>query len=137
MRPSWDEYFLGIAEAVAQRATCPSRKVGAVLVDGETNAILSTGYNGAPRGGRHCPDHGSGSSDCIATHAELNLLMNACFNGIKTRGACLYLTCTPCIECAPHILNAGIARVVCGSEYRVLDGFNYLVDAGISIKIEG
>ena len=135
MRPSWDEYFLSIASAVSERATCPSRKVGAVLVDQETNAILSTGYNGAPRGGNHCPDHEAGSPDCIATHAELNLLLNACFNGIKTRNACLYVTCTPCIECAPHILSAGISRVVCGGEYRSLDGFNYLVDSGVSIRI--
>jgi dCMP deaminase len=128
MRPTWDEYFLNIAAAVSERATCPSRNVGAVLVDPETKAILSTGYNGAPRGIDHCPDHESGSSECIAIHAELNLLTNACFNGVTTKGATLYLTCTPCIQCAPHILNAGISRVVCAEPYRNMDGYNYLFD---------
>jgi dCMP deaminase len=125
-RPEWDQYFIDIAWAVSKRATCPSRKVGAVLVDPITHSIKTTGYNGTPRGIDHCPDHKTASPLCVSLHAETNILINAAASGISTRGSWLYLTCTPCIKCAPLILNAGIERVICDEPYRDPGGADYL-----------
>jgi dCMP deaminase len=124
-RPSWDSYFLEIAKLVATRATCPRRSVGAVIV--RDRHILATGYNGAPSGLRHCPEHG-GERDwpdgclraghCIrALHAEQNALLQAAKIGIACAGATIYVTCQPCNACAKMIINAGIDRVIYEGEY--------------------
>jgi dCMP deaminase len=134
-RLSWDEYFLNIAKAVAERSTCPSRKVGAVLVNPETNSILTTGYNGSARGTEHCPEHGTASPLCIAIHAELNILTNAALNGVSTNGATLYLTCSPCEQCSPNIINCGIDRIVCSELYRDTGGVSYLDSCGMFVEI--
>ncbi len=124
-RPSWDEYFMQIARVVATRATCPRRSVGAVIV--LDRRILTTGYNGAPRGLRHCPPDGPYkdwpegcmmNGHCVrAVHAEQNAIVQAALNGVSTRGATLYVTCQPCNACAKMIVNAGIVRVVFDGDY--------------------
>lgn len=127
-RPSWDDYFLGIARAVAERADCTRRKVGAVVVDPQ-HRILATGYNGAPAGEPGCLTAGAcprgreslqsvspgssydtGPGSCIAVHAEANALLYA--DGWHLRGATLYCTEEPCGGCARLIAGAGIAHVV-------------------------
>jgi len=122
-RPTWDEYFLGIATAVSARADCTRRKVGAVLV--VDRRIAATGYNGAEPGGPSClagecprgdsgVDPGSsydtGTGACVATHAEANCLLYSAFD--DSRGATLYITTDPCYGCARLIRSAGVARVV-------------------------
>lgn len=119
---SWDEYFLNMASLVATRSTCARRSVGAVIVS-ETHNVISTGYNGAPRGLEHCGpkcakrEPGTNYEDCAAIHGEINAIVNAAFNGVSTKDSTLYLTCTPCILCARVIINAGISRVVCRELY--------------------
>lgn len=121
MRPSWDEYFLGIAEAVSARADCKRASVGAVIV--KNHRIVSTGYNGAESGGPSClagdcpraeentknhnnPDY----SDCIGLHAEQNAIAYADRSG--TENATIYLTTNPCDMCTKLIKAAGIIRIV-------------------------
>lgn len=118
-RPSWDEYWMAMANLVATRATCNRKHVGAVIV--KANRIISTGYNGAPAGLPHCDDVDhemkdiDGRPSCIRTlHAESNALDQA---GPAASGGTLYATVTPCYECAKRIINSGIVRVVYGEWY--------------------
>lgn len=119
-RPSWNQYFMGITDLVASRATCTRRKVGAVLV--KEKRILSSGYNGAPSNVPHCIETGclreklnvpSGEKHelCRGVHAEQNVIIQAAFHGIQVRGAVLYCTNQPCSICAKMIINAGIKKV--------------------------
>jgi dCMP deaminase len=121
---SKEQYYLRIADVVASRSKCLSRKIGAVLV--KDDAIISTGFNGPPRGIKHCVDicprraqgflSGEGLELCPATHAEANAIVQAARSGVSTNGATLYLTCeTPCKNCLGLIINAGIKRVFCTS----------------------
>lgn len=117
-RPSWDEYFLEIAKVVAKRSTCDRSHVGAVIA--KNKVILSTGYNGAPRGLPHCDDVGHEIVDghCIRTaHAEANAIAQAAKNGASIEGASLYLTISPCYDCFKMIVNAGIKEVIYDSFY--------------------
>lgn len=114
-RPSWDYYFMEIAQVVAKRATCDRKRVGAVIVD-PMHRIVSTGYNGAPAGLPHCGEAGhelkviGDRESCVRTlHAESNALDDA---GRRATGCSLYVTVIPCYDCAKRIVNAGIARVV-------------------------
>lgn len=112
-RPSWERYFLSIAETVSSRSTCDRLHVGAVIVRNKT--ILSTGYNGAPRGLSHCDDTGHEIVDghCIRTiHAEANALVQAARHGIVVEGATLFLTNSPCYDCFKMLVNAGIKEVI-------------------------
>ena len=112
-RPTWDEYFLEIAKMVAQRSTCDRAHVGAVIA--KNKVILSTGYNGAPRGLPHCDDVGHEIVDghCIRTvHAEANAIAQAARNGAAIDGASIYLTISPCYDCFKMMVNAGVAEVV-------------------------
>ena len=127
-RPNWDEYFMEIAQMVATRATCnrgadlkymPGFKgVGAVIV--RDRNILSTGYNGSPRGMKHCDEIGHEMVDghCIRTvHSESNAIAQAANNGVAIHGATVYLTASPCYDCFKLMINAGIKRVVYGQYY--------------------
>ena len=126
-RPAWDDYFLDIVGIVANRATCIRRRVGAALV--RDRRILSTGYNGAPSGLRHCLEIGclrermnipSGERHelCRGLHAEQNAIIQAALHGVGVNGATLYCTNHPCIICAKMIINAGVVRIVVGGDYR-------------------
>lgn len=113
IRPSWDAYFLSIAREVASRSTCLRRHVGALIV--VDRRILCSGYNGSPPGQAHCTEAGCMLEDgrCIRTlHAEQNAITQAALHGVRTQGATLYCTCTPCHVCARMIVGAGIVRVV-------------------------
>ena len=126
VRPSWERYFMEIAELVSSRSTCLRRQVGAVLV--RDKHIIATGYNGAPRGISHCMEVGclreklgipSGERHemCRGTHAEQNAIIQAALHGVSTDGATLYCTHQPCILCAKMLINAGVERVVFQGEY--------------------
>ncbi len=112
-RPSWDEYFLEIAKVVSTRSTCDRANVGAVIA--KNKVILSTGYNGAPRGLPHCDDvgHEIAGGHCIRTiHAEANAIAQAARNGAPIEGATIYLTISPCYDCFKMMINGGIKEVV-------------------------
>jgi len=120
-RVSWDEYFLSFAKLAASRSTCLRRKVGAVIV--RDKHIISTGYNGAPKGVRHCSKTGclrekmnipSGQRHelCRGLHAEQNAIIQAALYGTSTMGGIIYCTNQPCVICAKMIINAGIKTVI-------------------------
>ncbi len=121
-RPPWDVYFMRLATDVATRATCPRKHVGAVIV--RDKRILSTGYNGSPRGMYHCVDVGcelkdmGGRQSCVRTiHAEANAIAQAALNGVSVEGATIYTTASPCYDCTKLILNSGIKKIVYGEFY--------------------
>jgi len=135
-RPSWDEYFRAITRAVATRATCSRKSVGAVLV--KNKLILATGYNGAPAGLRHC-DHRDGgdlqNGHCArSTHAEQNAIVQAARHGISIEGATLYCTNNPCLACTKLLINAGVRRIVYEDIYPDALAFELLAEAGIPIE---
>jgi dCMP deaminase len=120
-RLSKDEYFLEIANTVAQRGTCERRKVGCVLVDSD-NHIVATGYNGVAKNFTHCIDNpcegasypsGEGLELCEAIHAELNAFLQCRSDDSLT----MYTTTTPCVACAKVICNSNVKRVVSTSQY--------------------
>ena len=143
-RPDWDTYFMSIARVVAERANCSRRKVAAVIVS--DHRIISTGYNGTPRGIRNCFDGGcprcsghakSGTSleECLCVHAEQNAICQAAFHGSAVKGATIYVTISPCLTCAKLIVNAGIEEVVYGGDYAFLDTVKKMFsDAGVKVR---
>ncbi len=129
-RPSWDEYFMGLAIKASEKSTCLRAQVGVFIA--KNNNPVSTGYNGAPRGLPHC-DCIIVNNHCIrAIHAEENAVLFA--GRERTMGATLYTTHCPCYHCAGLIINAGIVRVVYGIRYG--DGIELLEQAGIIVKEE-
>jgi dCMP deaminase len=128
-RPTWDEYFMEVANAIAKRATCDRGRSGCVIA--KDNQILATGYVGAPAGLPHCDDvghqmrkmlheDGTITEHCVRTvHAEQNAICQAAKRGVAINGATLYCRMTPCRTCTMLIINCGIVRVV--SEYRYHD----------------
>ena len=142
-RPSWDEYFIQIAELVSQRSTCLRRKVGAVVV--KERQILCTGYNGAPSKIPHCEvvgclreklDIPSGERHelCRGLHAEQNAIIQAAKVGVSIDGATLYVTSHPCFICAKQIVNAGIKKVIYKKDYRDKVARDCFKEAGVEIK---
>jgi dCMP deaminase len=126
-RPDWDTYFMDIARVVARRSNCRRRQVAAVVV--KDRRVISTGYNGTPRGVRNCVDGGcprcasdapSGErlDECICSHAEENAIVQAAYHGIAVRDSVLYVTLSPCLTCAKMIVNGGIREVVYAEEYQ-------------------
>jgi dCMP deaminase len=139
-RPTWDEYFMKIAHLVAERSTCVRRRVGAIIV--KDKRIVSTGYNGAPRGLRHCLEVGclreqmgipSGERQelCRGAHAEQNAIIQAASSGGSMEGATMYCTTAPCSTCSKMIINAGIRRLVLGERYPDALGETLVAEAGI------
>lgn len=139
-RPSWDEYFMSIAEQVSGRSTCLRRNIGAVLV--KDKRILATGYNGVPSGLAHCEDVGclreqrnieSGSRHelCRGIHAEQNAVIQAAKHGIPIDGASIYCTHQPCVLCAKILINAGVIEIMFRESYPDPLSQELLAEAGI------
>jgi dCMP deaminase len=145
-RPSWETYFMDIAELVAKRSTCLRRAVGAIIV--KDKRILTTGYNGAPTGIKHCIETGclreklnvpSGERHelCRGIHAEQNAIIQAAFHGVSIKGATLFCTNQPCSICAKMIINAGIIKVYYRDGYADSMAQEMFKEAGIEvIKID-
>jgi dCMP deaminase len=142
-RPTWDKYFLGIADLVSTRSTCLRRSVGAVLV--KDKRILATGYNGAPSGIKHCAEAGcirqklkipSGQRHelCRGLHGEQNAFLQAALHGTSLRGASLYSTTQPCVICAKMIINAGIKEIIIKGDYPDKMSRGLLREAKIKIR---
>lgn len=141
-RPSWDSYFMDITMLVGKRSTCLRRAVGAVIV--KDKRILSTGYNGAPTGIRHCLETGclreqlnieSGQRHelCRGIHAEQNAIIQAAYHGVSVKEASLYCTNLPCSICAKMIINAGIRKIYYQSGYADALSREMLQEAGVEI----
>ena len=130
-KPSWDEYFLYIAMAAAERSTCRRRKVGAVIVD-RKNRISGTGYNGSAPGMPHCePYHCNEENNCLITiHAEINALLNC--NKSDLEGCTIYTTSQPCLNCLKAIRQAGIVKVVYLEAYKVKEEEKHIYDLYVS-----
>lgn len=143
-RPSWDEYFMGIAKLVATRSTCLRRQVGAVAV--KKKQVLATGYNGAPSGITHCDQVGclraelgvpSGERHelCRALHAEQNAFLQAARHGASLEGAVLYITTQPCSICAKMAINVGIKKIVFEGDYPDELARKFLEEAGMEMAV--
>ncbi|RIK93804.1 MAG: hypothetical protein DCC71_23850 [Proteobacteria bacterium] len=143
-RPSWDEYFLGVAQMVASRSNCVKRHVGALIA--QDKRIISTGYNGTPRGTRNCNEGGcprcngfaeSGTrlDECLCSHGEENAIVQAAYHGVSVRGATLYTTFFPCLFCTKLIINAGIREVVYDAAYALDErAGKLLAEAGVAVR---
>lgn len=125
-RPDWDEYFMNIAKVVASRSNCMKRHVAAVIV--KDKRIISTGYNGTPRGVTNCSEGGcprcnqfveggTRLDECLCSHGEENAIVQAAYHGINIKDASLYTTFAPCLMCTKMIINAGIKEVVYNIDY--------------------
>lgn len=137
MRQTRDEYFLSLLTLVAGRSTCARRSVGAIIVDADGH-VLSTGYNGPPRGFAHCTeepcpgrhDPAGDTRRCLAVHAEANALLQcADLRFART----MYVSCSPCSQCAKMICNTPIKRIVTLEHYA--EQSTILQTAGIEVIV--
>jgi len=147
VRPNWDEYFLGLLESIAKRATCDRGRSGAVIVSPH-HTILATGYVGSPPGQPHCDDvghmmrtvideKGNQSQHCVRTlHAEENAILQCAKDGVKIEGATLYCKMVPCYNCAMRIVRVGIKRVVAQKRYHADElSVKLFKDAGVELHV--
>jgi len=145
IRPTWDEYFMELANTAARRATCDRGRSGCVIV--RDRQVLVTGYVGSPKGLPHCDDighlmkqviHDDGSitQHCMRTvHAEQNAITQAARRGIALDGGTLYCRMTPCRTCAMLIINCGIERVVCEHRYHAgTESEEMFLQAGVRLE---
>jgi dCMP deaminase len=143
-RPGWDEYFMNIAKVVAARSNCMKRKVAAIIV--RDKRVISTGYNGTPRGTKNCNEGGcprcnnlaqSGTAldECLCSHGEENAIVQASYHGVSLKDATIYTTFAPCLMCAKMIINSGIREVVYNMDYP-LNGvsFRLFSEGGVTVR---
>jgi dCMP deaminase len=144
-RPSWDNYFLELADAASKRATCNRGRSGCVIV--RDKQVLATGYVGSPVGLPHCDDaghiikkviqeNGEISEHCVRTvHAEQNAICQAAKRGISIEGATVYQRMPPCRTCAMLWINCGIKKVVCERKYQLAEESEQLLrEAGVQLE---
>jgi len=142
-RPDNDTYFMRMAELVATRSTCLRRNVGAVVV--KEKRVLTTGYNGAPKGLRHCAEVGcvrlenhiqSGTRHelCRGVHAEQNAVIQAAYFGVSIKGSTIYTTAFPCVMCAKILVNAGVSEIVYKDDYVDDLSKKVLDESGVTVR---
>jgi dCMP deaminase len=146
-RPSWDEYFMELAQVVKKRSNCLRKPYGAVIV--KDKRIITTGYNGTPHGVKDCVDGGCErcsrrekgeierheyQESCICIHAEQNAIIQAAYLGISSKGGIMYATISPCSSCAKLIINAGITKYIYSDLHHDKEGIILLKKAGIEVK---
>lgn len=142
-RPSYDEYFMQMAYLAASRSTCIRRKVGAVLV--KNKHVLATGYNGPPKGMRHCDETGclrhtlkvpSGERHeiCRGLHAEQNAIIQAAVFGVSIKDSVIYITTTPCVVCTKMLINASVKEIIYSGEYPDSLALDMIEESGIRIR---
>ncbi len=142
---SWTQYFIEVAKLIAKKSSCTRRQIGAVIV--KDNMIISTGYNGTPRGIKNCNEGGcercnnpsvaSGANlhECICVHAEENAIVQAAYQGISTNSATLFTSFCPCLYCAKTIVNAGIKKVYYNEAYTMDEAtIKLFKQAGVEIE---
>jgi dCMP deaminase len=130
-----DERYLRMARIWAENSYCTRRQVGALVV--KNKMIISDGYNGTPTGFENICEDETGVSKPYVLHAEANAITKLARSNNNADGATIYITASPCIECAKLIIQAGIKRVVYGEKYRLTDGLELLQRAGIELVYLG
>ena len=128
----FDHSYLEMAEVWAQNSYCKRRKVGALLVKDRT--IISDGYNGTPSGFENICEDENGVTKPYVLHAEANAITKVAKSGNSSQGATLYVTASPCAECAKLIIQSGITRVVYRDAYRLTDGIDLLKRAAVTVE---
>lgn len=131
----FDQRYLQMARIWAQNSYCQRRQVGALVV--KEGMIISDGYNGTPSGFENVCEDNNGITKPYVLHAEANAITKLARSSNNSDGATIYITASPCIECAKLIIQAGIKRVVYGEKYRLTDGIELLERAGIEIEYLG
>ena len=142
VRPSWDEYFLEVMNAISKRATCGRGRSGCVIA--KANRLLVSGYVGSPTGLPHCDDighqmkkmlheDGNTSEHCVRTvHAEINAIAQCARQGKSCDGGIMYVTYVPCEPCAKLMLQSGIKKVY-ANQIRYEEGYNVLKQAKVEV----
>lgn len=125
------ETYLAIADLLANHSYCKRSKVGAVMV--MRGNIISMGYNGTPKGACNDCEDQNGNTKPEVIHAELNAIIKCARDGVSCEGASLYVSLSPCIECAKIILQAGIKEVIYKHEYRLTEGISFLTRNGVEV----
>ena len=131
----FDQRYLEMARIWAKNSYCTRRQVGALVV--KNNMIISDGYNGTPSGFENVCEDDNGITKPYVLHAEANAITKLARSSNNSEGATIYITASPCIECAKLIIQAGIKRVVYGEKYRLADGIELLDRAGIEVVYLG
>lgn len=130
-RLSLDKRYLRMARIWSENSYCKRRQVGALIV--KDKSIISDGYNGTPSGFENLCEDEDNKTKPYVLHAEANAITKVAKSGNSSEGATLYVTASPCIECAKLIIQAGIRRVVYSEHYRYMDGIDLLKKAGIEV----
>lgn len=148
-RPGWDDYFMKMAQVASLRSNCIKRKVAAVIV--RERRVVSTGYNGTPRGTKNCyeggcprcnalADSGTKLEECLCSHGEENAITQAAYHGVSLKAATIYTTFAPCLMCTKMIINSGLHEVVYNMDYPLNEtSFQLLKQAGVvcrKLKVE-
>ena len=128
----FDARYLEMASVWAKNSYCKRRQVGALIV--KDRMIISDGYNGTPSGFENICEDENGVTRPYVLHAEANAISKVAKSGNSSEGSTLYVTASPCLECAKLIIQAGIKRVVYRDEYRLTDGIDLLKRAGIEVE---
>ena len=128
----FDRSYLEMASVWAKNSYCSRRQVGAILV--KDRMIISDGYNGTPSGFENVCEDENGVTKPYVLHAEANAITKVAKSSNSSLGATLYVTASPCMECAKLIIQAGISRVVYLEEYRITDGVDLLRRAGVQVE---
>ncbi|MFQ5930267.1 MAG: deaminase [Acidobacteriota bacterium] len=143
-RPDWDEYFMKLAKVASLRSNCVKRKVAAIIV--RDKRVVSTGYNGTPRGTKNCyeggcprcnnlADSGTRLEECLCSHGEENAITQAAYHGVSVKEGTLYTTFAPCLMCTKMIINAGICEVVYNQDYPLNEmSLKLLQEAGVLLR---
>lgn len=129
---AFDLRYLRMAAVWSENSYCVRRKVGALIV--KDRMIISDGFNGTPSGFENVCENDEGLTKPYVLHAEANAITKVARSGNNSDGATLYVTASPCIECAKLIIQSGIKRVVYGEKYRLTDGIDLLKRAGIEVE---
>ena len=127
-----DVRYMRMARIWAENSYCKRRRVGALIV--KDKMIISDGYNGTPSGFENVCEDANNVTKPYVLHAEANAITKIARSGNNSDGATLYVTTSPCIECAKLIIQAGIRRVIYGEKYRIEDGINLLKRANIDVE---
>ena len=126
-----DKRYLRMAGIWSENSYCQRRKVGAIIV--KDKMIISDGYNGTPAGFENVCEDGNGLTKSYVLHAEANAITKVARSNNSSDGATLYVTASPCVECAKLIIQAGIKRVVYANKYRLTEGIDLLERAHIEV----
>ena len=127
-----DKRYIRMASIWAENSYCTRRQVGALIV--KNQRIISDGYNGTPSGFENVCEDENNVTKPYVLHAEANAITKIARSNNNSEGATLYVTASPCIECAKLIIQAGIKRVVYGEKYRLTDGIDLLERAGVTVE---